>query len=123
MREILNAILDQARTGCQWCYLPHDPPPPSAVYYSFGTWRDDGTAGLSTTCCAGRSVRAGIGTRTPSRSSWTPRRYAPRRTRPRRRPGWMRESRNPARGPGRDHRMTPAYRHTRTASARCPRSP
>ncbi|GAB2722601.1 IS5-like element ISSco3 family transposase [Kitasatospora kifunensis] len=44
MREILNAILYQARTGCQWRYLPHDLPPPSAVYYYFGTWRDDGTA-------------------------------------------------------------------------------
>nr|WP_234025134.1 transposase [Streptomyces sp. SID8354] len=34
----------QARTGCQWRYLPHDLPPKSAVYYYFGKWRDDGTA-------------------------------------------------------------------------------
>ncbi|MGW0702303.1 IS5 family transposase [Streptomyces sp. NPDC002867] len=44
MREIVNAILYQARTGCQWRYLPHDLPPKSAVYYYFGKWRDDDTA-------------------------------------------------------------------------------
>ncbi|GGX24080.1 DDE transposase [Streptomyces noursei] len=44
MREIVNAILYQARTGCQWRYLPHDLPPKSAVYYYFAKWRDDGTA-------------------------------------------------------------------------------
>ena len=27
MREIVNAILYQGRTGCQWDYLPHDLPP------------------------------------------------------------------------------------------------
>ncbi|WP_131787228.1 IS5 family transposase [Protofrankia symbiont of Coriaria ruscifolia] len=42
MREIVNAVLYQTRTGCQWRYLPHDLPPVSAVYY-FGVWRDDGT--------------------------------------------------------------------------------
>ncbi|MER5531456.1 transposase [Streptomyces sp. NPDC002677] len=44
MREIVNAILYQARTGCQWRHLPHDLPPKSAVYYYFALWRDDGTA-------------------------------------------------------------------------------
>ncbi|MBT3160455.1 IS5 family transposase [Streptomyces sp. CHA1] len=43
MREIVNAILYQGRTGCQWAYLPHDLPPKSATYYYFGAWRDDGT--------------------------------------------------------------------------------
>ncbi|MEB8339633.1 IS5 family transposase [Streptomyces endophyticus] len=43
MREIVNAILYQARVGCQWRYLPHDFPPYTAVYYYFGLWRDDGT--------------------------------------------------------------------------------
>lgn len=42
MREIVNAILNRACTGCQRRYLPHDLPPRSAVYYYFGTWRDDG---------------------------------------------------------------------------------
>ena len=43
MREIVNTILYQSRTGCQWEYLPHDLPPRSAVYYYFAKWRDDGT--------------------------------------------------------------------------------
>jgi transposase len=43
MREIVNAILYQGRTGCQWEYLPHDLPPRSATYYYFAKWRDDGT--------------------------------------------------------------------------------
>ncbi|GAA0948357.1 IS5-like element ISSco3 family transposase [Actinocorallia libanotica] len=42
MREIVNAILYQERTGVQWEYLPHDLPPHSAVYYYFAAWRDDG---------------------------------------------------------------------------------
>lgn len=43
MREIVNSILYQGRTGCQWAYLPHDLPPKSATYYYFAAWRDDGT--------------------------------------------------------------------------------
>lgn len=43
MREIVNAIPYQGRTGCQWAYLPHDLPPKSATYYYFAAWRDDGT--------------------------------------------------------------------------------
>lgn len=43
LREIVNAILYQNRTGCQWRYLPHDLPPRSATYYYFALWRDDGT--------------------------------------------------------------------------------
>jgi transposase len=43
MREIVNAILYQSKTGCQWDYLPHDLPPKSATYYYFAKWRDDGT--------------------------------------------------------------------------------
>lgn len=43
MREIVNAILYQSRTGCQWDYLPHDLPPRSATYYYFAKWREDGT--------------------------------------------------------------------------------
>jgi transposase len=39
LREIVNAIFYQNRTGCQWAYLP----PKSATYYYFALWRDDGT--------------------------------------------------------------------------------
>lgn len=42
LREIVNAIFYQNRTGCQWAYLLHDLPPKSATYY-FALWRDDGT--------------------------------------------------------------------------------
>jgi transposase len=43
LREIVNAIRYQGRTGVQWDYLPHDLPPKSATYHYFGKWRDDGT--------------------------------------------------------------------------------
>jgi transposase len=43
LREVVNAILYQTRTGCQWAYLPHDLPQKSATYYYFALWRDDGT--------------------------------------------------------------------------------
>lgn len=43
MREVVNAILYQNRTGCQWEFLPHDMPPPGAVKYYFYLWRDEGT--------------------------------------------------------------------------------
>lgn len=43
LREIVNAICYQTRTGCQWDYLPHDLPPRGAVYFYFAKWRDDGT--------------------------------------------------------------------------------
>jgi transposase len=43
MREIVNALLYQGRTGCQWDLLPHDLPPRGAVMYYFTKWRDDGT--------------------------------------------------------------------------------
>src|SRR5258707_5498703 len=42
LREIVNAIFYQNRTGCQWRYLPHDLPSWSAVFYYFGLWRQDG---------------------------------------------------------------------------------
>ncbi|MFD3875196.1 IS5 family transposase [Streptomyces sp. NPDC058623] len=42
LREVVNAIFYQNRTGCQWRYLPHDFPAWSAVFYYFGLWRDEG---------------------------------------------------------------------------------
>ena len=42
-REIVNAILYQNRTGCQWRYLPHDLPPWSIVKHYYYQWRDNGT--------------------------------------------------------------------------------
>jgi transposase len=43
MREVVNAILCQSRTGCRREYLPHDLPPRGAACYYFARWRDDGT--------------------------------------------------------------------------------
>ncbi|WP_408056833.1 transposase [Streptomyces huasconensis] len=35
MREVVNAILHQSRSGCQWDLLPHDLPPAWVVKYYF----------------------------------------------------------------------------------------
>lgn len=43
LREIVNALLYQARTGCQWRLLPHDCPDWTAVRYYFDVWARDGT--------------------------------------------------------------------------------
>jgi putative transposase len=43
LREVLNTLLYQARTGCQWELLPHDLLPKSTVWDYFAAWRDDGT--------------------------------------------------------------------------------
>jgi putative transposase len=43
-RVIVNAILYQSRTGCQWRHhLPHDLPARSTVHAWFSRWRADGT--------------------------------------------------------------------------------
>lgn len=39
-REILNAILYVARTGCQWRFLPHDFPKWKTAYDYFVQWHD-----------------------------------------------------------------------------------
>jgi putative transposase len=43
LREVLNTLFYQSRTGCQWDLLPHDLLPKSTVYDYFAAWRDDGT--------------------------------------------------------------------------------
>jgi putative transposase len=43
MREVVNTLLYQARSGCQWDMLPHDLLPKSTVWDYFARWRDDGT--------------------------------------------------------------------------------
>ena len=42
-RQIVNAILYQCRTGCQWRYLPKEYPPRSTVHEWFVRWREDRT--------------------------------------------------------------------------------
>jgi len=42
LREVVNAILYMASSGCQWAMLPKDFPPPSTVQRYFYAWRDNG---------------------------------------------------------------------------------
>ena len=43
LREILNALFYQLRTGCSWRDLPHDLPPYSTVSDYLHRWKRDGT--------------------------------------------------------------------------------
>ena len=43
IREVLNTLFYQARTGCQWDYLPHDLLPKGTVWTYFLAWQQDGT--------------------------------------------------------------------------------
>jgi transposase len=42
LREVVNAVLYMAATGCQWRMLPKDLPPHSTVQRYFYDWRDSG---------------------------------------------------------------------------------
>src|SRR5271170_693497 len=42
LREVMNTLLYQNRTGCQWALLPHDLQPKSTVYDYFTKYRDHG---------------------------------------------------------------------------------
>ena len=43
MREVVNTLFYQARTGCQWDYLPHDLVAKSTAWDYFVAFRKDGT--------------------------------------------------------------------------------
>src|SRR5215469_12087601 len=43
LREVVNTLFYQARTGCQWDYLPHDLAPKGTVWDYFVRWHQDGT--------------------------------------------------------------------------------
>jgi putative transposase len=43
LREVVNTLFYQARTGCQWEFLPHDLLPKSTVWDYFVAWHHDGT--------------------------------------------------------------------------------
>jgi putative transposase len=40
LREVVNTLMYQGRTGCQWHYLPHDLLPKSTVWDYFVAWQD-----------------------------------------------------------------------------------
>jgi putative transposase len=43
LREVVNTLFYQARTGCQWDYLPHDLVPKGTAWDYFTAWQHDGT--------------------------------------------------------------------------------
>jgi putative transposase len=43
LREIVNALMYQLRTGCQWRNLPYDFPPWEDVYDHFRRWKKNST--------------------------------------------------------------------------------
>jgi putative transposase len=43
LREVINTLFYQARTGCQWDYLPHDLAPKGTAGDYFTAWHQDGT--------------------------------------------------------------------------------
>lgn len=43
LREVINTLLYQVRTGVQWGFLPHDLLPASTVRDYFDAWAEDGT--------------------------------------------------------------------------------
>ena len=43
LRRIVDAVFYLLRTGAQWRFLPHEYPPPDAVFYPYARWRRDGT--------------------------------------------------------------------------------
>src|SRR5262245_55652440 len=43
LREVVNTLLYQNRTGCQWDFLPHDLVAKGTAYDYFARWQADGT--------------------------------------------------------------------------------
>lgn len=43
LRQVVNTLFYQARTGCQWDMLPHDLLPKSTARDYFDAWHEDGT--------------------------------------------------------------------------------
>jgi putative transposase len=56
-RRVIDALMYQDRTGCQWRYIPRDFPPSGTVRYYFDKWNNDGTM-LEIHDCLRRAVRA-----------------------------------------------------------------
>lgn len=43
LRRVVDALMYQDRTGCQWRLIPRDFPPSGTVRYYFDKWNEDGT--------------------------------------------------------------------------------
>ena len=57
-RQVVEAILFLARTGCQWRYLPAAYPPWEAVWQQWRRWRSSGVWARAMTRIAAPSLRA-----------------------------------------------------------------
>lgn len=66
LREVLNTLFYQNRSGCQWDMLPHDLVPKSTAYDYFVRWRDDGTWQRLVDALRGQVRRAAGRDETPS---------------------------------------------------------
>jgi len=60
LREVVNTLFYQARTGVPWDFLPHDLTPKSTAYDYFKAWGQDGTWGRLVDALRG-AVRAAEG--------------------------------------------------------------
>jgi putative transposase len=56
LRRVIDALMYQDRTGCQWRLIPLNFPPSGTVRYYFDKWNDDGTM-LEIHDCLRRAVR------------------------------------------------------------------
>lgn len=66
LREVLDTLFYQARTGCQWEYLPHDLLPKSSARDYFDAWQADGTWQRVLDALRGRARKAAGRKETPS---------------------------------------------------------
>lgn len=71
MREIMNAVLYQNRTGCQWDLLPHDLPPAGAVKITSTSGATTAPIRPSMICCDGNCGRRSGDWPTRASSFWT----------------------------------------------------
>jgi len=56
LRRVIDALMYQDRTDCQWRLIPLDFPPSGTVRYYFDKWNDDGTM-LEIHDCLRRAIR------------------------------------------------------------------
>jgi putative transposase len=66
LREVVNTLFYQARTGCQWDYLPHDLLAKGTAYDYFAAWQQDGTWQAITDALRGQARKAAGREETPS---------------------------------------------------------
>ena len=66
LREVVNTLFYQARTGVQWDYLPHDLAPKSTAWDYFVAWQKDGTWQKMVDALRGQARTAAGRAETPS---------------------------------------------------------